>query len=327
MIELSRIKQIHLELTTRCQARCPMCPRNYRGTDYNSGYPITELTTDQVASILAPIIGRLDNIFINGNLGDFGLASQGAEIAKWLLENSRAKININTNGSNRKPDWWAQLAHPRLTVTFGIDGMADTHSLYRLQTDWHKIMENAKAYILAGGRARWQLIPFLHNQHQIEQCRELSSTMGFEDFVLCDQGRDQGPVYDRQGEFSHWLGNREPSVPPLSAMLESHVTWYRPETVKNIGSANIQCHAKRSQEIYIAADGSVYPCCYLGFYPQSMQHPGNDQIKQMSANNNALEHGLEKAIEWFNQVEQSWSQSTVGQGQLYTCAVTCGGAR
>jgi DNA-3-methyladenine glycosylase I len=30
---------------------------------------------------------------------------------------------------------------------FGIDGLADTHSIYRVGTDYHKIIENAKAFI------------------------------------------------------------------------------------------------------------------------------------------------------------------------------------
>ena len=43
MLKLSEIRRVHIELTTRCNARCPMCMRNYRGLDYNSGYPDTEL--------------------------------------------------------------------------------------------------------------------------------------------------------------------------------------------------------------------------------------------------------------------------------------------
>jgi sulfatase maturation enzyme AslB (radical SAM superfamily) len=285
-----------------------------------------ELTESDVAKILSPVAAQLKTIYINGNLGDFSLATQGPQVVQWLLQNTRANININTNGSNHNGAWWAQLVHPRVCITFDLDGLEDTHHLYRLQTDWQRVVRNARAFIAAGGRAVWQMIPFDHNRHQIDACREMSTNMGFEKFVLCDQGRNQGPVYDRQGNFTHWLGTATTPPPPLKDMLESHITWYRADQVRAMGSSNIQCYAQRSREIYIAADGTVYPCCYLGFYPDTMQHSGNEQVKQIAQGNNALEHGLESAVQWFELVEQSWTKQTVGNGQLYTCTVTCGRA-
>jgi outer membrane receptor protein involved in Fe transport len=226
-------------------------------------------------------------ISFNGNLGDFGLARDAQEIVHYLTDLD-VPVYINTNGSNHNGAWWAQLVHPRVCITFDLDGLEDTHHLYRLQTDWQRVVRNARAFIAAGGRAVWQMIPFDHNRHQIDACREMSTNMGFEKFVLCDQGRNQGPVYDRQGNFTHWLGTATTPPPPLKDMLESHITWYRADQVRAMGSSNIQCYAQRSREIYIAADGTVYPCCYLGFYPDTMQHAGNEQVKQIAQGNNAL---------------------------------------
>ena len=56
MLKLSQIRRAHVELTTRCNARCPMCMRNYRGTDFNSGYPVCELSLDQFKQIFTPEI-------------------------------------------------------------------------------------------------------------------------------------------------------------------------------------------------------------------------------------------------------------------------------
>ena len=78
MLRLDEIQQVQVELTTRCNARCPMCMRNYRGLDYNSGYPLTELSLAQFKKILQPNFLRqlTKGISFNGNLGDFGLARE-----------------------------------------------------------------------------------------------------------------------------------------------------------------------------------------------------------------------------------------------------------
>jgi hypothetical protein len=54
MLKIADIRRVQIELTTRCNARCPMCMRNYRGMAFNSGYPVTELTLDNIKHILKP---------------------------------------------------------------------------------------------------------------------------------------------------------------------------------------------------------------------------------------------------------------------------------
>jgi hypothetical protein len=39
--------------------------------------------------------------------------------------------------------------------------------------------------------------------------------------------------------------------------------------------------------------------------------------------NNAIEVGLETAIQWFYKVEQTWKHSTVEQGLLTPCVNNC----
>ena len=55
-----------------------------------------------------------------------------------------------------------------------------------------------------------------------------------------------------------------------------------------------------------------------------MTHPGNEQLIPLIKENNALEYSLEHCIEWFNQVEDTWSRPSIAAGRLYTCVNSCG---
>jgi MoaA/NifB/PqqE/SkfB family radical SAM enzyme len=345
MLKLKDIQQVHVELTTRCNARCPMCPRNYRGYDYNSGYPITELSLGDFKKIFNPeILKQLRpedpgvsntindyGVTFNGNLGDFSSARDGVEIVEYLVEHG-ISVSICTNGSARNAKWWERLALPGVEIGFAIDGLADTHSLYRQDTNWHHIIDNAQAFIAAGGRAVWRFIPFDHNRHQESKCQQLAQDMGFYRFENIYDGRDRTPVFTRTGKFSHRIGNplsfEVTSIPELKPLLESHKVWpiqvLNMQHPKDQPNVQINCIHKRRKEIYVAADGSVYPCCFMGFYPGQMSHPGNQQLEPVISENNALLYPLDHCLEWFDSIENTWSKPSIQGGRLLTCVNTCG---
>jgi sulfatase maturation enzyme AslB (radical SAM superfamily) len=318
--------------------------RNYRGSDYNSGYPEKELSLEQfkhifTTKILAqlispdpPVNGLVPKIFefrgikINGNLGDFASARDAAEIVEYIVSHN-VPVSINTNGSLRNKNWWQRLALPNVTIGFALDGLSDTHSLYRQDTDWNKIVANAQAFIAKGGRAIWRFIPFDHNRHQEDQCRQLARDMGFAEFENIYDGRDTGPVFTRAGEYSHRIGTDSSGhIPHIKDLLQSHITEFDPHTVqshKDTPELKLRCQHKINREIYIAADGSVYPCCYLGFYPETMNHLGNSQTKELVQENNALKYDLAHCLNWFDRVEQTWSRSSIAAGRLYQCVNSC----
>lgn len=328
MILYNDIRKVHIELSTRCNAACPDCPRNFRGVDVLETYPKCELSLEDIQFIFdETFVKQLDQILINGNLGDFVTAKDGLKIVEYFrATNSRAHIEISTNGS-AKPNIWEPLAKFGVQVDFRIDGLSGTHKLYRQNTDFDFIIENAVKYINAGGNASWLWIVFDHNRHQIEEGRTLAKQLGFREFRVIDHGRNTMPVFTPDKRLSHLIGDYRGDI-NFDNLLEQRMLYkidpYGPvRTEKN--SYTIDCYAKKHSEIYISANGEVYPCCWLGYYPfHSNSRPSNVQLVEIVKNNNALVHGLEQAIEYFSEIENSWTKNSVQDGKIYECNQTCG---
>jgi sulfatase maturation enzyme AslB (radical SAM superfamily) len=289
---------------------------------------VCDMSLEQAQKIFTvPFLQQLEHILINGNYGDFITARDGLEIVEYFVAtNPRLKIIISTNASGR-PHIWRRLGELGVEVHFRIDGLADTHHLYRQYTNFELILENALNFIQAGGRAVWAMIKFDHNKHQISQAEILSKAMGFKRFELVDAGRDTTVVFTRDKRLSHMIGNYQ--GPTDYDLLYDQYQQYISDpdvTLKKvqIQERTISCYSKQNQEIYVSANGEIYPCCWLGFYPLSKQgNPSTFQLRPLIKENNALEYGIEHAIAWFNQIESTWNK-TVLDGKIYTCNETCG---
>lgn len=61
---------------------------------------------------------------------------------------------------------------------FSIDSLKDTNSIYRVDSQWNKLMENASAYLKFGAKARWDFLVFKHNEHQVEQAQASAKIKG-----------------------------------------------------------------------------------------------------------------------------------------------------
>ena len=333
MILFENIRDVHLEISSLCNAACPWCPRTFWGYPYNGGYPELYLSLDNAKKIFpSEFLSQLTSIRINGNYGDIVMNPDGAEIVKYFkIINPAVDVTISTNGGARDKKFWQKLAKSDARVRFALDGLADTHHLYRQNTVWSTVIKNAQTFVNAGGRAIWQMIKFDHNQHQIEDCRKMSQDLGFVSFELVNDGRNVAPVFDRHGNLTHVLGQYkgETNFTVLfhkkrndEVLLEDIINYHQPKN-------KISCETKRLKSIYIAANGDVSPCCYLGFYPKTYgkgqyHQAANLQLVPMIAKNNALEHSLKECIEWFGEVEKSWKIDTYQQGRLVICDDNCG---
>lgn len=333
MLTINQIKSLDLEISSFCSASCPMCPRNFNGMEHNAGYPVTNITMNDFKKVFpASFISQIDYVKFNGNFGDFNMNPHAGDILLYLRQHSpKIEIKIHTNGSARSSKFWRSLAKSDPVIFFDLDGLEDTHSLHRVGTSFEKILKNAAAFIAAGGRAVWKMLVFEHNKHQIEECRQKAKQLGFKDFKILNDGRDHAAVFNREGKLTHVIG--KPSHPPVDSaqtLMRWKKEYYNNFTkYPNAPKKQIDCFAKRNNRIFMASNGDIYPCCWLGIYPRTYDeelHVGNSQLKSLmkDTKNNAVKYGLEKAIAWFNLVEESWSKNTFESGKLYRCDMYCG---
>lgn len=333
MILYESIRDVHLEISSLCNASCPWCPRTFWGYSYNGGYPETNLSLIQAQHIFQPdFLTQLKSIRINGNFGDIVMNPDGPNIVDFFYSvNANLCVNISTNGAARDKNFWTQLARTPATVMFCLDGLEDTHHLYRQNTQWKTVIRNAQTFMSEGGRAVWKMIQFDHNRHQINQCKALAGSMGFADFQLVEHGRNTAPVFDQQGRLVHVMGNYtgERNFDILLHKKKNDQILLEDISTGRVPAKTISCETKNLKSIYISATGDVSPCCYTGFYPKTYGHgqyhqAANGQLIPLIAKNNALEYPLQDCIEWFKSVENSWKIPNYEQGRLVICDDNCG---
>ncbi len=80
MYLLNDITTVHLEITNKCQASCPMCARNLQGGVDNPFMDLNEITLEQFTEWFKPeCIKQLTKLYMCGNLGDPIIATDTIE--------------------------------------------------------------------------------------------------------------------------------------------------------------------------------------------------------------------------------------------------------
>ena len=70
MYKIQDVKTVHLEITQRCNAACPMCDRNHNGGEVNRHIRdnLQELSLDDIKTTFPPdFIKQLNTMYMCGN--------------------------------------------------------------------------------------------------------------------------------------------------------------------------------------------------------------------------------------------------------------------
>lgn len=266
---------IQIELSNVCNALCPTCQRNT--IDWKVLKDMKEpLTMQNLPVINVPTVSSAPNIYVMpetierivhsklykqvtridfvGTIDD-PLASPYLIDILEIFRTSNPKINfgMHTNGSLRTPDTFAKLAKyfnsNENSLSFSIDGLEDTNHLYRRNCQWNKIMDNATAFINAGGSAKWQYIEFPWNSHQVELAKQLSKQMGFYQFLHRKNIHTQWKRDITEWEWGDFVDMVD--LDPVYSIAQIDPT------------DTITCNYQKRKQYHISYDSKLWPCCIL----------------------------------------------------------------
>ena len=247
--KLENVRVLHLEPTSRCNAACPQCSRFLDdGITIDPSLQLVDLPLETVQRVLSTeFVLQLKKMFMCGNYGDPAASIHTLQIYDWFREiNPSIELGMNTNGSLKTASWWSELGtkiyKEKDFCIFSIDGLQDTNHIYRRNVNWQRVMANVKSFIAAGGRAHWDMLIFRHNEHQVEQARQLAADMGFAEF-RCKVSRRFGSI------------PVEYLQPPVK---------YQPDFHSTDDITEISCSAYNERSVYMDYKGNILPCCWIG---------------------------------------------------------------
>jgi MoaA/NifB/PqqE/SkfB family radical SAM enzyme len=350
------ISEYQLEITSYCNAACPQCPRNDNGVGINKRMPLCHISRTVIDQTFnKELCGRLHQIFFCGSYGDPIMHPEFLDILKdFRNKNPTLWLYIHTNGGVHDPEYWTEVAriiNGYGQIDFGIDGLKDTLHLYRKNVKYNKVIENAQAFINAGGKAQWNFIVFRHNQHQVERVQQLGKQLGFFNVLI----RKTGRFFNHRTveEMSSWpVGNEYTIEPPTIPEYKNQSMLFLPDLKKQYGNikeyfntTEIKCDAMIGPKVVVNAAGLVLPCNFFnhnlydrrfyesGVLPEANELStvnGKNQVREFLESYNLESfninlHSLEEIFSnpmWTDLVN-SWNK-TLSNGRLFECAMTCG---
>lgn len=350
MYRYEDIRVIHLENTQNCQANCPMCDRNMNGKGINPHIDLSELSVDDCKRIFEPsFIKQLHTMYMCGNLGDPIVAKDTLEIFRYFRDcNEDIWLGMNTNAGAKKAEWWKELAKvfdKKGSVIFSVDGLKDTNHIYRQGVNWNAVERSMKAFISAGGRARWDFLIFEHNEHQVEEARALASAWGVERFTIKKSARfvtkDMKKKHEHQAVSKKGSNTAKIKETKEKKYQNKELNKFTKNATKKFGDINsyydlaeISCKSKRDNELFISAEGLALPCCWTAgrMYKWWHEDPKIEQIWNFidavggKDAISAKKHGLRTVFKTgiFDNIASSWGKSSCSDGKLKVCSMKCG---
>ena len=157
-------EEFELDLSGTCNLSCPLCTRNYVHAQhlvYKDQRPLEEI----IAQL--DTFPNLKRAFVAGAVSEPTMYKDFLDYLRYL-KGRDIYIELFTNGSTHKPDWWknvGEILDETDQCHFTICGSTqELHERYRVGSSLQRILENAEGYRSAGKKNDYlQFIKFEYN--------------------------------------------------------------------------------------------------------------------------------------------------------------------
>lgn len=231
----------HLELTRRCPLKCPACIRTYMFDE-----KVINSKQDIDINLLKnffkqPSLTDIQYMLLQGNLGDPIYHPKFHEISEWFFDVKN--LEVVTNGMHTR-DFWLQTLETwpsNSKITLSIDGLRDTNHVYRVNSKWNQIEDLFELIYKTKRKCKisWKYIVFEHNYHQVNEAKQLSDSLGIDEFRIQKSRKMDESINVKQYHSDEWFKhetlNYEDSISPFCFTGDMH---------------------------YIDSFGDYYPCCW-----------------------------------------------------------------
>jgi len=235
--------RLQIEPTTRCVLGCPACSRTVFSKTLNRPYPKYDQNVSDLHNFLDCEKG--DAIKTLSLCGDHGDSIYYPNLFEMLDRFAYKDIELYTAGSHQTKQFWTKLAN-RLSeqdvIFFSIDGLEDTNSIYRINSDWKSIMLGLDIMVSSPARVIWDLNVFSFNENQLKDIKDFALNKGAE--FRCKKTPRHGG---------------EKLVPTNTSYIDTSAMFNK------INNKDISITPKCSEEHQISAMGYYWPCGYIQY--------------------------------------------------------------
>ena len=266
MSRLFNISELHIEVSSKCTLKCPRCPRTELDPDsLNREFSLKQFQEAFPASLIKNNVKR---ILFCGDIGDPIYATEFLDIVKYIKRVSSASVDIVTNGSYKKSEWWLELGASLTTydsVTFSLDGWdQESNEKYRVNSDWDSILNGIKT-LRANSQCliKWSAIYFNFNEVHIgKEMMALAKQLGFDNFQAVCSSKFDGDYLEDNADPLKPVNKENVSS---GQYIKTTFPLRRAVTLSPLVPIDTQAHAwakclRWEKELFINVDGIVYPC-------------------------------------------------------------------
>ena len=231
---------------------------------------------------------EVQRVTMCGDVGDPIYCKEYIDICRYIKTvNPNIHIFTITNGSYKKPEWWAELAsvlNDKDTINFSVDGYDNaSNNLYRVNSNFESIMTGIRTVRQHNSQVflNWAMIVFSFNQDHIDNITQQARALGM-DGLQITKSTKFGSKYGGYG------GPQDPLEPRVEFISSTHR--YERQTLNLSGRVQdthkyLEHNRKKYIEIskqyadspvtplceignrgvYVNAEGVVFPCSWLSF--------------------------------------------------------------